>query len=214
MTNRRSTGRLRIIGGQLRGSRLSSPAGLSVRPTADRVREALFDVLGDLVVGCRFLDLYAGSGAVGIEALSRGARVVTFVERDRHAVEVIRANLDHSLAPLAGPDAASSPGARLLPMDVRPALAGLERDAEQFDLVFLDPPYGGGELERGLRLLARGRLLADGAVVIAEHHARDAPPASRGLEPARTISYGRAALTQYRIAAAHPVAFDTPRGGR
>ena len=117
---------MRVVAGGFKGRRLHAPRGARTRPTADRVREALFSMLGD-VSGARVLDLYAGSGALGIEALSRGAESATFVERDRHALAALRRNLD-----AVGADA------QVIPRDVERFLA---RPEGTFDLVFCDPPY-------------------------------------------------------------------------
>jgi 16S rRNA (guanine966-N2)-methyltransferase len=120
---------VRVIAGEFRGRPLKAPPGRGTRPTADRVREALFSILGDLS-GARVLDLYAGSGALGIEALSRGARETVFVEQSRRTAEVIRANLE----------AVGNPAADVR---VEPVFRFLERDSGDtpYDVVFADPPY-------------------------------------------------------------------------
>jgi 16S rRNA (guanine966-N2)-methyltransferase len=118
---------VRVVAGEFRGRRLSAPRGASTRPTADRVREALFSILGE-VSGARVLDLYAGSGALGIEALSRGAASALFVERDPRAVAAIRANLEAT-------------GASEATVRRADALRELARGGGPYDLVFLDPPY-------------------------------------------------------------------------
>ena len=184
-----------MIAGDLRGRRLLAPAGRATRPTADRVREALFDILGDRIVGSVFLDAYAGTGAVGIEALSRGAASVTFVENQPENVALIRRNIETIAAPEAR--------VRLLPWDLTHALRTMSEWDRKFDIVFLDPPYGGGELDRGLRLLARACPLGEGAVVIAEHESVDPAPVPDRLAPVRTVTYGRVALTFFeRVRAA------------
>ncbi|HKY34188.1 MAG TPA: 16S rRNA (guanine(966)-N(2))-methyltransferase RsmD [Candidatus Polarisedimenticolia bacterium] len=182
-------GALRVIGGSLRGRRLLTPRGDRIRPTGDRVREALFDILGDRIRGAVFLDAYAGTGAVGVEALSRGAGFAVFVERDPEAVELIRRNLD-SLRESAG-------RARLIGRDLAAAVALLETEGVRFDVVYLDPPWSGGELDRGLRLIGTGRILSHAAVVVAEHDAASEPPGGGALKLLRTRSYGRAGLTFY-----------------
>jgi 16S rRNA (guanine(966)-N(2))-methyltransferase RsmD len=185
-----SRGTLRVIGGSFKGRRLRVPRG-AVRPTSDRVREALFDILGEAIVGSVFLDGYAGTGAVGIEALSRGAREVTLVENDEGTLRTLRGNL------------AVDPGiesrARVIPSDLALALRRLRREGVLFDTVFIDPPYG-AELDRGLRLVGSSGVLAEGALVIAEHETRHPPAPPRGLLPVRTRDYGRAALSLFRSA--------------
>ncbi len=142
------------MAGTAGGRRLTAPAGSSTRPTTDRVREAVFNALGsmDVVQGAVVLDGFAGSGALGIEALSRGAASCTFVERDRSARVVVEANLAAT-----GLDA----GARVIGGDVHDHLA---RTSERFDLVLLDPPHAEADWERLLALVA-ARLAPDGVVV-------------------------------------------------
>ncbi len=195
-------GRVRVIGGALRGRRLRVPGGLAVRPTSDRVREALFDLLGDRIVGATVLDVYAGSGAVGIEALSRGAAGAVLVESHREALDVIEENL--ALDPLLA-------GARVIASDVAPAVKRLAREGTLFSIVFMDPPYG-PELERGLRLVSRAGLLAPDGIVIAEHEAHSIPRPTAGLVARLSRSYGRAALTIYDPSGDQPEAgFSVPR---
>ena len=152
---------MRVIAGQYGGRRLVAPRGAETRPTSDRVREALFSVLGASVQGARVLDLFAGSGALGIEALSRGAASAVFVDRAPRAVEAIRANL-----------AALSIDAEVHRMEARSWLRTASARAEAYDLVFLDPPYRragelGRELSEGL-----AAVLAAGARVVTESDRR------------------------------------------
>jgi len=203
------TGRLRVIGGTWRGRRLRTLPGEQVRPTADRVRESLFDILGERVRGASLLDAYAGTGAVGIEALSRGARHVTFVENNRAALDLLNRNLGLVLDGAA--DLVEEVGTvRVIPADLGAAVLTLRRDHLVYDIVFLDPPYKGGELDRALRLLGRASLLGEKTIVIAEHASGVKPPSSSTFSPARTATYGRSALTFYAISADHSRAFDTP----
>jgi 16S rRNA (guanine(966)-N(2))-methyltransferase RsmD len=156
---------MRIIAGAAKGRQLRSLRGRALRPTADRVREALFDILGARVEGARFLDLYAGAGAVGLEALSRGAARTVFVEHHRPAARVIEGN-----AVLCGLAAR----ARVLSAPVARALARLEREGAGFDLVFLDPPYGVGEAPAAMQALAgRAGLVAPDGLVICQHSRRE-----------------------------------------
>ena len=179
--------RLRVIGGLLKGRRLDTLAGESIRPTGDRVREALFDILGERIRDAAFLDVYAGTGAIGIEALSRGARDVTFIENEPAAAELIQKNLFS-----CGLDARQ---ARVIARDPAQAAHLLMGQERRFDIVYLDPPYAGGELERGLRLVADSGLLDAGAIVIGEHEAKSPSPVCRQLSAYRTATYGRVALT-------------------
>jgi 16S rRNA (guanine966-N2)-methyltransferase len=151
---------VRVVAGTRGGRRLTAPAGRGTRPTSDRVREALFSILGD-VEGLRVVDLFAGSGALGIEALSRGAASAVFVERDPRAARAVRTNLE-----------ALELEAAVLVRDAVAALEDAARRGDQYDLAFLDPPYGlVGEL--GPRVSASlPPVLAPGARVVAESDRR------------------------------------------
>jgi len=180
-------GRLRVIAGDLKGVRLLAPAGRDVRPTAERVREALFDILGRRVVGIDLLDTYAGTGAVGIEALSRGARSVTFVEKDPEALELLRRNLE--LPRVAGR------AVQVVSGDLAQAIGYLESRRATFGILFADPPYAGGELDRCLRLLGSSALFAPGGMLVAEHETGIRPTPPERITPTRTVRYGRSSLT-------------------
>jgi 16S rRNA (guanine966-N2)-methyltransferase len=175
----------RLIAGAAGGRRLVMPSGSSTRPTSDRAREGLFSTLSSLRGGRTdgsFLDLYAGSGAVGLEAASRGAGPVLLVERDPRAVRAIRANLG-ALA-LDGVEVRVDDVERLL---AAPAPAG-------FDVVFLDPPYA-EPVEPALELLVAGGWVAPGGVVVVERASRDPGPEwPAGIEPVRSRRYGEATL--------------------
>jgi 16S rRNA (guanine966-N2)-methyltransferase len=190
---------MRVIAGEFRSRLLQAPRGAATRPTSDRLRETLFNVLetgvlGPRVEGSRFVDLYAGSGAVGIEAISRGAEFVWFAEDARPAVAAIRKNL--STLKIAGGFALEDRGVGKLLQ----SLAAKERAAE---IVFLDPPYEDAEeYESTLKFLARNHaaVLADEAVVVAEH-ARKQPLEARYsvLERTRVLEQGDAALSFYCV---------------
>jgi 16S rRNA (guanine966-N2)-methyltransferase len=154
---------LRIIGGEFRGRRIQFPRRPGIRPSPDRVRETLFNWLAPVVEGSRCLDLFAGSGALGLEALSRGAATATFVESDRLTAERLRENIA-TLAPDRGV---------VLQADSLRWLAG---PRQQFDLVFLDPPFGTGLMVEAARMLDSSGWLAKTAYVYLEGPARDGPP--------------------------------------
>jgi 16S rRNA (guanine966-N2)-methyltransferase len=176
---------LRIIGGEWRGRRIHFPGKGGIRPTPDRVRETLFNWLMAKVPGSRCLDLFAGSGALGLEALSRGASHATFVEQDRANA----ASLSETVARLA-------PGrARVIEAD---AIAWLAGPPTAFDIVFLDPPFAAGLLAESMRLLEARGWLANDAYVYMEMPARAGPPA---LPPAwRAHRAGRAGAVGYHLA--------------
>src|ERR1700761_1139250 len=154
---------MRVIAGEYRSRRLETPRGMATRPTSDKLRETLFNVLGTSVAGAKFVDLYAGSGAVGIEAISRGAEFVWFAEKAPVAVAAIRANL--RALKVAGGYALEDRGvAKLLP--------ALAKSSRAVDMVFLDPPYEAAEeYKRTMEFLGEhaAAVLAEDAVVIAEH---------------------------------------------
>jgi 16S rRNA (guanine(966)-N(2))-methyltransferase RsmD len=185
---------MRVIAGQYRSRMLVAPKGRDTRPTSDRLRETLFNVLAPRIGNAVFIDLYAGSGAVGIEALSRGAREAVFVENAEPALKAIRANLT----------ALGIPGGYAL--ESRNAAAALKRLASSgraADIVFLDPPYeSASEYEAILGLLGGEslRLLAPNAVVIAEHGKKhDLAERYGDLLRYRVLKQGDAALSFYRL---------------
>ncbi len=185
---------MRIIAGQFRSRPLHASRGLDVRPTSDRLRETLFNVLAPRIAGSVFLDLYAGSGAVGIEALSRGAHEAVFVEQAEASLRAIRGNLA-SLS-IRG-------GYALEPRSVAAALPRLVEAGCTADLVFLDPPYAADEQYAVVLGLLGGDcrlLLAPDALVIAEHEKRRALDERYGaLLRTRVLQQGDAALSFYRI---------------
>lgn len=154
---------MRVIAGTAKGHPLVAPSGQGTRPTADRVREALFSSLQTITAGAEVLDLYAGSGALGIEALSRGATVSTFVERDRRAAATIRSNLRST-------DLADR--AEVVVRDVRTALSGLATQGRRFDLVLVDPPYRVDQGELAAVLEAVPDVLATDGLVRLEQAAK------------------------------------------
>jgi 16S rRNA (guanine(966)-N(2))-methyltransferase RsmD len=194
---------MRVIAGTYRSRPLVAPRGTGTRPTSDRLRETLFNILARRIPGCRFADLYAGTGAVGIEALSRGAAHVWFAEKAEPALVAIRANLKALQI------------ANSFTLEDRGTGALLERlgksaqPAELLDLVYLDPPWEAeAEYEKMLHLLGSGRgqaILASGALVIAEHSSKS-PLAERfgNLTQTRTLKQGDAALSFYAVPSDKP----------
>jgi len=185
---------MRIIAGSFRSRSLEAPAGLATRPTSDRLRETLFNVLAPRIQGAHFLDLYAGSGAVGFEALSRAAAHVDFVERAEPALRVLHANVARL---------GLTAGFRIHGAGVGSVLRKM-KPGTKFDLVFLDPPYDAAqEYETTLKLLggAMVGLLAPGALVIAEHRKRENLEDAYGvLSRTRLLQQGDAALSFYSAA--------------
>lgn len=150
---------MRVIAGKARRILLDTPAGLTTRPTTDRIKETLFNMIDYKLPGSVFLDLFAGSGAIGIEALSRGCKRAVFVEQDQKALSCIRANLGRTkLAPFA----------RVVASNVENALSGLAGGGEVFDIIFMDPPYRMGFAEKVLRGLVGNTLCTQNTLVIFE----------------------------------------------
>ena len=186
---------MRIIAGKYRSRTLRSLKGQMLRPTSDRLRETLFNILGPTTTGATFVDLYAGTGAVGIEALSRGAHHVIFVERHAPAISLIRRNLE-SLG--IGAEA------EILGMDVARAIERLEARQLHAQFIFLDPPYAADiEYASALEALGESPLVAPGGRVIVEHlRKRELTERTGVLELARVVEQGDAALSIYRLALA------------
>jgi 16S rRNA (guanine(966)-N(2))-methyltransferase RsmD len=182
---------MRVIAGKYRSRQLRSLRGMDVRPTSDRLRETLFNVLAPQVEGSVWVDLYAGTGAVGIEALSRGARMVYFVEASRKAAAVIRLNLQ-SLA--------IAEGCEVMEREAQQALRLLESQAVSCDVCFLDPPYRTEQAySEALGFLGQSRLLKPSSIVVAEHEKHFDPGGRFGaLERYRELRQGDAVLSFYK----------------
>jgi len=177
---------MRVIAGKARGMRLAAPKGSSIRPTLDRVRESLFNILRGHLEGARFLDLFAGTGANGIEALSRGAQFACFVDSNAQALSTVRRNLEASHL------ATDAVCLRLnLPN-------GLSRLDDSYNLIFADPPYDFSNYTPLLEGLCEHNLAAPGAYIIIEHQKGAALPAQCGpLERHRESKYGGTHLSFY-----------------
>ncbi len=178
---------MRVIAGKARGHPLRTVRGLHTRPTTDRVKESLFGMLQPWIAEAQVLDLFAGSGALGIEALSRGAARAVFVERSREAVAVIRANL-------AATGLAQQ--AEVWPVSVERALAQLATQGETFDLILMDPPYEHGLVVPTLAAIHRNGLLRPGGLIAVEHSAKEevAPPVVNFVV-VRSRAYGQTRIS-------------------
>jgi 16S rRNA (guanine966-N2)-methyltransferase len=182
---------MRIIAGAFKGRRLAPVQGRT-RPTAAKVREAVFSILGPAVLGARVLDLFAGTGALGIEALSRGAAVAVFVEDHPEALKGLRRNLE---------DLGLGDRTTVLPLPVAMALKKVAGRGEGFNLAFLDPPYGGGMAVAALGALASLDLLVPGARVVVEHSRRESLPEACGALTRLTVRrYGDTQVAFYLAA--------------
>lgn len=182
---------MRVIAGKYKSRRLTAPAGMATRPTSDRLRETLFNVVALRVPDSVWLDLFAGSGAVGIEALSRGARSATFVETSASAAKTIRKNLQSLQI---------EDGFEVIEREAVTALRMLDAQAVTYDFCFLDPPYRKmGDYEQILGFLSQSRLLTPESEVIAEHDKHFDPGNEFGsLRRQRALRQGDAVLSFYR----------------
>lgn len=180
---------MRVISGTARGTKLQTIEGLATRPTTDRVKEALFSMINHEIIGARCLDLYAGSGALGIELLSRGAQSVLFIEKSVRSEKIIGENIKKTKL---------ENGSRRLINDVDKALMMLK--GERYDIIIMDPPYLTGEIKKVLDLIAREDLLETEGLVVIEHDIHD--PDLKTLKDyyvwIKTKKYGKTGITLLR----------------
>jgi 16S rRNA (guanine(966)-N(2))-methyltransferase RsmD len=182
---------MRIISGMYKGRRLKTIEGLSVRPTSDRMRETLFNVLRGTVESGKFVDLCAGSGAVGIEALSRGAAHVTFVESSRRAAAVISENLRHC---------GIEENFKIINRDALSTLKYFASHLLQFDIYYFDPPYDSELYHQVMWTLAKSKIIAEAGMVIVEHRTKSPLlPNYDHLRPWREITQGDTTLTFFSM---------------
>ena len=178
---------MRVITGKARGIQLKTPEGLTTRPTADRVKEALFSIINFDIPGARVLDLFGGTGQLGIEALSRGAKSATFVDAGEPACRLIRENLRRTKL---------EADARVVRADY---MDYLKRCREQYDIIFLDPPYAEVFLENSLKKIAEIDILQSGGIIIAERPlGKELPWELEGFTRSKDYKYGTVLLTVYR----------------
>lgn len=183
---------MRIIGGQASGMRLKAPDGMTTRPTGDRVREAIFNIIAQVVPGARVLDLYAGTGALGLEALSRGAQSCVFVEPDRQARLVIEYNRQHTKF-----DEASD----VLAMKAETAVEVFQQHARRFDIIFLDPPWKLGVSSQVSDALHT--IVPSNGLLICEHPTEEPSPDFFAFQCVRDKHYGDTAVSFYQKAGVH-----------
>ena len=190
---------MKLVAGIQKGRRLKQPVTATLRPTSAKVREALFAILSDRIQDATVLDLYAGTGALGLEALSRGAAHVVFLDHDPTSLRVLRDNILRC---------ASQEKSRVIRQDVNRFLRALPTgdDAERFDLIFVDPPYHTGEVESVLELLGRTPILSPSGILVMEHFSKQQLPARSGnLAQYRRTRYGDTTLSFYSLV-------STPQG--
>jgi 16S rRNA (guanine966-N2)-methyltransferase len=180
---------MRIVTGKFRGRRLKGPEGMDLRPTSDRLKQTLFNIIGPGVAGATILDVFAGSGAIGLEALSRGAREAVFVDSDRAAVRLIRQNL--ALCGLTS-------GYRILHGDVFAQLRMLGREGFRAGIIFLDPPYDWGPYADLVTTLFKAGIAREESRVIIEHHRKTTlPDGGPGFRRVRLVEQSDKCLSFY-----------------
>jgi 16S rRNA (guanine966-N2)-methyltransferase len=177
---------VRVIGGEFKGRILRTPQGGKIRPTSDRVREAIFDILGPVWASQRVLDVFAGTGALGIEALSRGAQEAVFVEQGKGALAVLKGNLKAL---------GLKTRAWVLPLTAKRGIAILGEKGMAFDLIFMDPPYGKLLVGKALEEIVQGKILLPAGVIVAEHSSREEILPPLGLEISQQRRYGDTAVS-------------------
>ena len=181
---------MRITSGIFKSRIMGAPKG--IRPTLDNVRKAIFDILGEAVKGAKVLDLFAGSGALGIEALSRGAASCAFIDNSRASVRTIKDNLEAL-------GLGRTPSAEVIYADSLAAIGRLAGDKASFDLILMDPPYYREMAKKSLSLLGSCDILAETGVAVIEHSKHDSMPGSSGnLKLLRTARYGDTLVSFYR----------------
>ncbi|HHT37225.1 MAG: 16S rRNA (guanine(966)-N(2))-methyltransferase RsmD [Candidatus Wallacebacter cryptica] len=181
---------MRVISGSARGQKLKSVPGVTTRPTTDRVKENLFNILGSRVIDAVFLDLFAGNGGMGIEALSRGAKLAVFIDKSRACTKMIRTNLE---------EVGFVDRARVYTNDALKAAAVLGRQGAKFDLIYVDPPYQTGLVAKSLAAISQFSLLAEDGLVIAEYGKKEEiAQFALNLVRVREEKYGDTVLGFYR----------------
>ena len=187
---------MRVIAGAYKGRNLKSPPSLAVRPTSDRLRETLFNIIAPRIEDVRFLDLCAGSGAVGIEALSRGARYATFVDRSRRSCQLIESNVQLCRIPEEQFEIYQTTAEDFSHKEA-PKTQKNAGERREWDIVFFDPPYR-EDYSRTLELLGSGSLLSkDGLLIVEHHHKTELPETVGNLRRTRVLKQGDSSLSFY-----------------
>ena len=180
---------MRVIAGEFRGRRLDRIEGMDIRPTSDKVKEALFSILGDTIIDSVFLDLFGGTGGIGIEALSRGAKHVVFIDANIKSIKVLKGNLDNLNI---------KDNAEVFHTDYTTAIGKLYKFKKQFDIIFIDPPYRAGMAQNALEAIDKNPILTQTGLIVVEHDSGEDMPQSIGrLNKYRIKKYGNTTLAFY-----------------
>jgi 16S rRNA (guanine966-N2)-methyltransferase len=180
---------LRVIAGEYKGRRLDPVEGTDIRPTSDKVKEALFSILGGAVIDSTFLDLFGGTGGIGIEALSRGARHVVFIDSNNRSIKVLRGNLKRLDI---------KEHVEVYNADYSTAIRKLYKYGKRFDIIYIDPPYGIGLAESALKEIDQNPILSQAGLIVVEHDSKEDMPQKVGkLYLYRNKKYGNTVLSFY-----------------
>lgn len=182
---------MRVIAGEFRGRLLDRIEGMDIRPTSDKVKESLFNILGDTVIDSVFLDLFGGTGGIGIEALSRGAKHVVFIDVNTKSIKVLKGNLDHLNI---------KDNVEVFNTDYSTAIGKLYKLKKQFDIIFIDPPYRLGIAKSALEEIDKNPILIQSGLIVVEHESKEDIPQRVGkLYLYRIKQYGNTSLSFYAI---------------
>lgn len=180
---------MRVISGEFKGRNLEQIVGIEIRPTSDRVKESLFNILGTRLTDCAFLDLFAGTGGIGIEAYSRGAAQVVFIDESSKSIKILKSNLDKL---------SISDKVEVYNTDYLNAIKRLDYDNKKFDIIFIDPPYLKGFEQIALLQISECNMLADEGIIVVEHDLKDKMQENIGkLKLTRQNRYGNTMLSFY-----------------
>lgn len=182
---------LRVIAGTAKGHKLITVKGMTTRPTSDRVKESLFNIIAQYIADSNVLDLFAGTGSLGIEALSRGAATAVFTDKSRDCCDIIRDNLIRTKLKEKG---------TVFNESFSETLARTLSKGRKYDIVLLDPPYNKNFIQEALKILSKNDIISENGILIAEHHVKDMLPEHEGrLEQVDRRKYGETVLTIFRV---------------
>ena len=179
---------MRVVSGLARGHKLLSAEGEGIRPTSDKVKEALFSSLSDKVYNSSFLDLFAGSGAIGIEALSRGCNYAAFAEINKEHIDIIRQNINHVSKAIPGGNY------EILNIDAFEAIKTLSKSGKMFDIIFIDPPYGKNEFTSIVDRFFEANIVNEGGIIVFEKAKNEPEPSSKYFNITKSKIYGKTAV--------------------
>ncbi len=186
---------LRVISGSARGHKLKTIKGIDTRPTSDKVKESIFNIIATEIIDSNVLDVFAGTGSLGIEALSRGAKKAVFIDKSMDSCDIIRENLAHTKL---------ADRAEIYSKDYKSGIERLYRNGYKFDLIFLDPPYNKNFIQNTLKLVTKNDIISDDGIIVVEHSHSDGLPESCGkLKAVDTRKYGDTMITIYKICDIH-----------